>query len=43
MMEKIETNKYPTKLNNDIVVAMHTSKYVMQTFTSKNNLFETNE
>jgi hypothetical protein len=37
MMEKIQTNKCPTKITKDIVMAMCTLKNVMQTFRRKNS------
>jgi hypothetical protein len=37
MMDKIQTNKCPTKITKDIVMPMRTLKNVMQTFTRKNS------
>jgi hypothetical protein len=43
-MEKIKAQKKClTKIAKYIVGVMHILKNVMQTFTSKNNLFKTNE
>jgi hypothetical protein len=43
MMEKIQANKCPNKTTKDIADVMYTLKIMMQTFTTKNNIFKTNK
>jgi hypothetical protein len=43
VVEKIQANKCPNKTTKDIVDVMRSFKIMVQTFTSKNNIFKTNK